>query len=179
GQVQTLSTTHICGVCGDAGVTMRRHFVRSITSIFAAIALTLSSPTVANADSRAINFEFPTYHTGSIDGQDGWAGTLGSPINPAIDQAVVTNTGYSSFGTQSWRMSNAYTDGAFGDWPFSPSLVNEAGETMALNHNGPLVYSDGTRQNHFDVQWSFAAAVPNSTGTDCSSRATCSSISMS
>ena len=64
---------------------MRRHFVRSITSIFAAIALTLSSPTVANADSRAINFEFPTYHTGSIDGQDGWAGTLGSPINPAIE----------------------------------------------------------------------------------------------
>src|SRR5438132_4205985 len=142
---------------------MRRHFVRSITSIFAAIALTLSSPTVANADSRAINFEFPTYHTGSIDGQDGWAGTLGSPINPAIDQAVVTNTyGYSSFGGQSWRISNAYTDGAFGDWPFSPSLVNEAGETAAQNG---VVYSGGTRQNHFEAQWSFASELPGSVQT--------------
>jgi len=145
---------------------MRRHVVRSITSIFAAIALTLSSPTVANADSRAINFEFPTYHPGSIDGQDGWAGTLGSPINPAIDQAVVTNTyGYSSFGGQSWRISNAYTDGAFGDWPFSPSLVNEAGETAAQNG---VVYSGGTRQNHFEVQWDFASTVPTTEqmGTD-------------
>src|SRR5207248_6130906 len=58
-------------------------------------------------------------------------------------------------------------------------LQNEAGETMALNHNGPLVYSGGPRQNHFDVQWSFAAAVRISTGTNCSSLATCSYISMS
>src|SRR4029077_6922080 len=81
---------------------------------------------------------------------------------------------------QSWRMSNAFTDGAFGDWPFSPSLQNEAGETMAWNHDktGALVYSGGTRQNLFEVQWSFAAADPKGKGTDCSSLATCSYISM-
>lgn len=114
-----------------------------------------------SADSLSINFEASQgYSPGSIDGQNGWAGTLGSPINPAIDQAVVLNTyGYTSFAGQSWRMSNAYTDGAFGDWPFSPSLLNEAGETFA--QNGTL-YSGGTRQNHFEVQWDFASTVPGS-----------------
>src|SRR5256714_2182111 len=156
-----------------------------------AIVLWIGGAGLASADSRVINFEPPAYSTtsglppGSIDNQDGWHGgengtsppTYG-PINPAIDQSIVANPGYEGFGLQSWRMSNAYTDGAFGDWPFSPSLQNEAGETMALNHNGPLVYSGGPRQNHFDVQWSFAAAVRNSTGTNCSSLATCSYISM-
>jgi hypothetical protein len=107
---------------------------------------------------------------GSIDGQQGWHGGENgtSPqtynaINPAIDQSIVTNPGYEGFGQQSWRMSNAYTDGAFGDWPFSPSLQDEAGETMAWNHDatGTLVYSGGTRQNHFEVQWDFASTVPN------------------
>ena len=112
---------------------------------------------VAHADGTSINFESPAYHTGSIDGQQGWAGTLGGPINPAIDQEVVTNTyGYPSFGGQSWRMSNAYTDGAFGDWPFSPSLHDEAGETNAQN-GAP--FSDGTRMNHFEVRWDFASTV--------------------
>src|SRR5207249_11318534 len=114
------------------------------------------------ADSRSITFEASQGYTlGSIDGQDGWAGTLGGPISPFIDQAVVTNTyGYPSFGGQSWRMSNAYTDGAFGHWPFSPSLANEAGETQALNGNGVFVFSGGVRQKHFQVQWDFASTVP-------------------
>src|SRR5207249_8898700 len=113
------------------------------------------------ADSRSITFEASQGYTlGSIDGQDGWAGTLGGPISPFIDQAVVANTyGYPSFGGQSWRMSNAYTDGAFGDWPFSPSLVNEAGETMAQNG---VIYSGGTRQSHFEARWDFASTVRGS-----------------
>src|SRR5437879_2862431 len=137
----------------------KRLYVRTVLSTFASLALVLSSSTVANADSLAIHFETSEgYSPGSIDGQNGWAGTLGGPINPAIDQAIVTNTyGYSSFGGQSWRMSNAYTDGAFGDWPFSPSLTNEAGETTAQN----LGFSGGIRQNHFEVRWDFASTVPN------------------
>src|SRR5258707_15324596 len=101
---------------------------------------------IISADILTINFEAPQYTTGSIDGQNGWAGTLGGPINPAIDQAVVANWPGrpASFALQSWRMSNAYTDGAFGDWPFSPSLTNEAGETMAQNG---VLYSGGTRQS--------------------------------
>ena len=138
----------------------KRSFVRSVSSILVTLTLLLTGSTPASADSRAINFEAPTYNPGSIDGQNGWAGTLGIPINPAIDQAVVTNTyGYTSFSGQSWRISNAYTDGAFGDWPFSPSLVNEAGETSAQNG---VVYSSGPRQNHFEVHWDFASTVPSS-----------------
>jgi len=38
--------------------------------------------------------------------------------------------------------------------PFSPSLTDEAGETMAQNS----IYSGGVRQNHFEVQWSFTSA---------------------
>ena len=114
------------------------------------------------ADGTGVNFEAPAYHTGSIDGQNGWAGTGGGPINPAIDQAVVTNRGApTSFGGQSWRFSNAYTDGAFGDWPFSPSLTNEAGETGAFN-NG---YSGGVRQSHYEAQWDVASTVPNAQQT--------------
>src|SRR5712691_12562729 len=116
--------------------------MRKLIAVIALVLVTgVTGAMIASADSRTITFESPTYSTGSIDGQDGWAGTLGIPINPAIDQAVVTNTyGYTSFGGQSWRISNAYTDGAFGDWPFSPSLANEAGETMAQNG---VVYSGG------------------------------------
>jgi hypothetical protein len=112
---------------------------------------------LAYADNKAINFEAPAYHTGSIDTQNGWAGTAGIPINPVIDQAIVTNSGApASFGAQSWRFSNFYTDGSFGTWPFSPSLTNEAGETQA--QNGGL--SGGIRQNHYEVQWDFASTVP-------------------
>jgi len=115
----------------------------SLTLALVAVAGGIMGAMIARADSLAIDFEAPTYSPGSIDGQNGWAGTLGGPINPLIDQAVVTNSyGYTSFGGQSWRISNAYTDGAFGDWPFSPSLADEAGETMAQNGG---VYSGGTR----------------------------------
>ena len=128
------------------------------SALIGAVLAVFVLPALMSADSLTITFEAPTYHLGSIDGQNGWAGTAGGPINPAIDQAIVTNTyGYSSFGGQSWRMSNAYTDGAFGDWPFSPSLTNEAGETTAQN----LGFSGGIRQNHFEVRWDFASTVRN------------------
>jgi hypothetical protein len=67
-----------------------------------------------------------------------------------------TTSGYTSFNGQSWRISNAFTNESFGDWPFSPSLTNEAGETDAQNG---AVYSSGPRQNHFEVQWDFASTV--------------------
>jgi hypothetical protein len=138
----------------------KQSLARSSLSVIAALGLTVANPMYASADSRAINFEAPTYSPGTIYMQDGWAGTGGIvPINPLIDQAVVTNTyGYNSFGGQSWRISNYYTNGSFGDWPFSPSLADEAGETSAMN--GGL--SGGTRQSHFGVQWDFASTVPGS-----------------
>lgn len=118
----------------------------------------------ASASSPGISFEAPAYHSGSIDGQNGWAGTAGGAINPTIDQAIVTNGAGApaSFGAQSWRISNAYTNGAFGDWPFSPSLPNEAGEATA--QNGGL--SGGIRANHFEAQWDFASTTPASPQPD-------------
>jgi RTX calcium-binding nonapeptide repeat (4 copies) len=112
---------------------------------------------VVSADSTAISFE-PSegYSPGSIQGQDGWAGQGGTvAINPAIDQRIVTNGAGApaSFGTQSWRFSNAYTDGMFATWPFSPSLNDEAGEFEAASDG----FADGVRQTHFEVQWSFAS----------------------
>jgi len=73
---------------------------------------------------------------------------------------VANTPNNTSFGGQSWRISNAYTNGSFGDWPFSPSLNDEAGETDAQNGLG--VYSGGTRQSHFEVQWDFKSTVPGS-----------------
>jgi len=151
--VSTASVICWFGLCG--GLSVRRLFVAA-----AAITLWVGSAISAQADSIGIQFETSEgYHTGSIDQQNGWAGTLGTPVNPAIDQAIVSTAGYPypTFGGQSWRMSNAYTDGAFGDWPFSPSLHDEAGETNAQNGG---VFSGGTRQNHFEVQWDFASETP-------------------
>src|SRR2546428_13608552 len=109
-------------------------------------------PALISADSSSINFEPPAYSPGSIQGQNGWGGQNppGIPINPLIDQEIVTNGlgAPASFGAQSWRISNAYTSGSFGDMPFSPSLVNEAGETMAKNGDGVVTFSGGIRQNH-------------------------------
>src|SRR3989441_10947514 len=45
--------------------------------------------------------------------------------------------------------------------PFSPSLVNEAGESQALNGNGVFTFSGGVRQSHFEVEWAIASLDPN------------------
>ena len=97
---------------------------------------------------------FDSFTLGSVDGQGGWAGTSGGAISPLYDQAIVTNTLYPTFGCKSLRISNAVTSGSFGDWIFSPSTVNEAGESDAIN-NG---YSGGVRQNHFVAQFDIGSA---------------------
>jgi hypothetical protein len=144
--------------------------------------LSLLVAAVVYADSLIIDFEAPAYHTGSIDMQNGWGGQNppGIPINPLIDQEVVTNVSApASFGKQSWRISNAFTEGSFGDMPFSPSLANEAGETQAQNSNGVVMLSGGTRQKHFESQWAFTSADRTGFGTDCSTTSlTCSYLSM-
>jgi Ca2+-binding RTX toxin-like protein len=133
--------------------------------VFFAVLTLLMSTSLVSADTNTITFEPPDYSPvagvppGSINGQDGWAGSNGVPILPAIDQAIVTNVPSAppSFGTQSWRFSNAWQDGQFGLWPFSPSLTDEAGE-FAAESDG---MSGGTRQTHFEVQWSFTSADPS------------------
>jgi len=138
--------------------------VKRFGAFSAVIALLMSAGVVA-ADSLAIDFEPPAYTPGTIDGQEGWGGTDPGtgplPIVPTIDEEIVAGWpgAPASFGSQSWRFSNAYADGQFGLWPFSPSLTNEAGEFAA--ENGGM--SNGTRQTHFEVQWSFTSAAPAET----------------
>lgn len=106
---------------------------------------------VALADNLSINFESSIYTVGSINGQDGWSAT------GPYDQAVVLNTyGYTTFDSQSFRISNAVTSGSFGDWVFSKSLANEVGETSSTNGG----FSGGTRQPHFEAQFDLASTVP-------------------
>lgn len=66
---------------------------------------------VAVADTVTTNFEAPLFHTGSVNGQDGWKSAVPGNI-PTLpegyDQEVVANKGApSEFGGQSLRFSNA------------------------------------------------------------------------
>ena len=103
------------------------------------------------AHAESFNIDFESYNTAaSINGQDGWVFT--GPYDAAFD----SSGGTTGFGSQSLRISNASTSGSFGDWVFSKSLTNEAGETAA--QNGGL--SGGSRQPHFEASWDFASATP-------------------
>jgi hypothetical protein len=124
-------------------------------AVFSAVVALLMSAGLVSADTNTIDFE-PPYTTGSIDNQQGWGSACPDEgILATIDQEVVANGAGApaSFGTQSWRFSNAWEDGQFGLWPFSPSLANEAGEFEAENGG----CSGGTRQTHFEVEFSFAS----------------------
>lgn len=99
------------------------------------------------ADSNAITFESPTYNVGNINGQDGWTKT------GSYDSAVVANTyGFSTFGGQSLRISNAVTSGSFGDQTFAKPLADAVGETIATAGS----FSVGTRQTRFEMQFDIA-----------------------
>jgi hypothetical protein len=135
--------------------------IRRISTLLAVVVLAtvgIGISTSGLADSASINFESPTYVTGSINGQDGWSSTGSAGSGCAVyDHAVVANVSAPlSFGGQSLRMSNAVTSGCFGDQTFSKSLLNDAGETTATT--GGL--SGGVRQSHFEAQWDFASTVP-------------------
>ncbi|MBI3391542.1 MAG: hypothetical protein HY027_27730 [Deltaproteobacteria bacterium] len=111
----------------------------------------------ASADTVAMDFEGPTYTTGTINGQDGWSSTGAAGSGCAVyDHAVSSSGGTNGFGAQSLRISNAVTSGCFSDHTFSKSLSDEVGETTA--NNGGL--SGGVRRPHFEAEWSFASTVP-------------------
>jgi len=128
---------------------------------FGSLALSLvvcMTPQVTLADTLGVNFEPPTYVLGSINMQDGWSSFGSAGTGCAVyDHAVASNTyGYTTFATQSLRISNARTSGCFGDQTFSKSLANEAGEAGATNN----AQSGGTRQTHFDASFDIASTVP-------------------
>ena len=122
------------------------------------VILTLLILTAAFALSAAAqtNFESPTFTTGTVHNQNGWSSQGASGGGCAIyDHLINANAGAPlSFGGQSLRISDAATSGCF-DGTYSASLANEAGETAATS-NG---MSGGTRQTHFEFQFSLASAV--------------------
>lgn len=111
--------------------------------------------------STTVNFENPPYVVGTINGQDDWLSTGAAGSGCATyDHLVVSNTyGYTGFGTQSLRMSNAVTSGCFGDQTFSKRVANPAGDAGADFGTPP--WSTGTLQNHFEAQWDVASTVPS------------------
>jgi len=122
-----------------------------IVAVFIAMVLGIGILSgVARADTIVEDFE--SFTAGSPNSQSGWQ------ITGPYDAEVVN--GHSSapggFSSQSLRISNAVTSGSFGDQLFSSSLVDEAGETTALNAG----QSGGTRQNFFSAEWSFASTTP-------------------
>lgn len=119
---------------------------RSLLTIFA-FSFFLALP--ARADSVSTDFE--NYNFGNINGQQGWLKT--GPYDSVISNSFSTY----QFGQKSLRISDAITSGSFGDQTFSMSLVNEAGESDALN-NG---MSGGTRMSHFEAQFELASTKPN------------------
>src|SRR5689334_23108356 len=107
---------------------MKIHLTKIILASALVAPMALFLPSLAAADSVSVNFEPSTYTLGSISGQDGWS----NAVSPSVDQAVGSNSfGYSSFGLQSLRVSNAYTDGAFGNWIFAKPLTDAVGETSS------------------------------------------------
>ena len=134
---------------------MKRFMSLSVVMALALAGTALLASSAGADTLPTIDFENPPYSVGSIDGQDGWAGSGGSAINPAYDQGVVATT-VAGFDDQSFRMSNAVTSGQFSDWPYSPSLANEAGESSAVS-NG---FSAGPRQTHFEASLDIASTVP-------------------
>jgi len=113
---------------------------------------------VLAASNVSVNFETPVYHTGSINGQDGWTstGSVGSGC-ATYDHAVSSSLGTQGFGTQSLRVSDAVTSGCFGDQTFAKPLTDAVGETGATAGS----YTVGNRQNHFETQFNFASTTPN------------------
>lgn len=114
-----------------------RFSLKTVASL-CAVAVSLVFAGSALADSTTIDFESPTYTTGSINGQDGWSST--GPYDQEVAGSAVAG-----FGSQSLRISNAVTSGSFGDHTFSKELGEPAGESG---------------KSYFEASWQFASTVP-------------------
>lgn len=113
------------------------------------LVLTGATPAIAAVPPPCDSSTFDAFSLGSVDGQDGWSAT------GPYDQEVVSNTyGYTTFGCQSLRISDALVSGSFGDWVFAKPLTDSAGEVDATAGS----FSEGTRQSHFEAEFDIASA---------------------
>lgn len=144
---------------------MKKMLAMTSSAALAAALLSFALPAMADTIGP-INFE--SYPLGSINGVDGWTATGSAGSGCATyDEGVIANstipTAPTSFGAQSFRISNAVTSGCFSDQAFSKPLVNAAGETGA----DLGTFTSGPLQPHFESTFDIYA-IPGSTGDDMS-----------
>jgi uncharacterized repeat protein (TIGR01451 family) len=107
-----------------------------LTVLATAVSTVLLVSGVAVADTVTTTFESPTFHPGSVAGQDGWRSAVPGNV-PALpngyDQEVEGNgaTVPAAFGQQSLRLSNRYSNGEFFYQTYSKPVTSRAGETQA------------------------------------------------
>lgn len=168
-----------CVVCA----VLPRKPIVGLLAVFASLGLVPCG--VALADTVTTNFEPPLFHTGSVNGQDGWkSGNPGPTLPQGYDQEVVNNASPSSspappapagpaaFGTQSLRMSNAY--GTAPD-TFPP-------EFELQTYSKPVAQPAGEHLDNteFTAQFSFISIFPTQQSTaGCSPSPPCLRISVS
>jgi hypothetical protein len=107
----------------------------------------------AHGDVRGTLFEAPDFAAGQpFTGAASWR----QASFAGADHQIVANRGdvVSVFGSQSLRISNAATSGAFYDQTHSAALVDSAGEKTATN-NG---FTGGIRRSRFVASLRFASA---------------------
>jgi hypothetical protein len=124
-----------------------RSIRRALISCGAGLALA-ALPAAAQADVVGTNFESSSYHAGDVDGQGGWSKT--GPYDATVENltSFPDAAGY-GFATKALRISNSVTSSGFSDQTFSPSLVDEAGESGSSSGG----FSGGIRQPHFDARF--------------------------
>jgi hypothetical protein len=118
---------------GGSARSLKRIIV--LTSLIVGLAaLSSMFAAAAKADTIGpITFEpAQGYATGNINGQQGWMKTGLYDVAVASVSSFPAASGY-GFGTQSLRLSDAFTTGAFGDQTFSPGLLSPAAEA-ATSH---------------------------------------------
>ena len=100
---------------------MRRFaLVVSAVVVLAFAGASAAAPTL----SARLRSSGPTYVVGDINGQNGWM-----KLNPLYDVKVASVGSYAAaagipgFGLQALRLSDAYTQGSFGNQTFSPGLA--------------------------------------------------------
>jgi predicted ribosomally synthesized peptide with SipW-like signal peptide len=102
-----------------------------------------STPGPIVAASYETGFEpSETFVLGNINSQGGWMKT-GSYDAAVVSSPVINDS-------QSLRISNAVTSGAFGDQTFAPLLSSGAGETIT-----------GASNKHFEAQFNIASVLPS------------------
>lgn len=119
--------------------------------------LVLGSTVATSVAETLPTIDFETYTLGQIDGQDGWNsdGAAGTGC-ATYDHEFSGSFGTTGFEEQSLRISNAVTSGCFGDQTFAKPLTDSVGETAATTGG----FSEGTRQQHFEVEFDIASTVP-------------------